>query len=303
MMAAMLLRALCVASIALASCGDNDRDSPAWMASLPNATSLTGLSIPGTHDSGALYEPYPGIAKAQALSFDQQLLAGVRYFDIRCRDVQDAFEIYHGGIDQNQTFEQVLTTMYDFLAAFPEETVIASVKEEGTEADVTRSFEATFDAYVAENPDRWYVGDAVPTLADVRGKLVLLRRFAAVATPLGIDGSQWQDDATFTLVDADATLRIEDQYVVTDNAAKWMAITALLAEAQTGDPATLYLTYTSGYQTVNGLDDIPIVSNDINARLDAYLADPTNAHAELGVMAMDFATAERARAIIATDAR
>jgi 1-phosphatidylinositol phosphodiesterase len=298
----MPTRAILATALALAACGNNDIDSPTWMSQIADATPLTALSIPGTHDSGALYEPYPGIAKAQDLTFGEQLLAGVRYFDVRCRDADDTFEIFHGGIDENQTFEQVLDTMFAFLADFPSETVVASIKEEGNEADVHRSFEATFDAYVAENRAGWYLADSVPTLGEVRGKLVLLRRFDSIAPPLGIDGSQWQDDTTFTLFDTDSTLRIEDNYIVNDNDMKWAAISNLLIEAASGDPSTFYLTYTSGYQTINGLNNIPDVSNDINGRIDNYL-ESSNPHVQLGVVAMDFVTVARARAIIATDAR
>lgn len=270
------------------------------MADLADARGVAELSIPGTHDSGALLEPIPGLARAQQLAIADQLVAGVRYLDLRCRHYQDAFLIYHGPIDQDQTFDDVLATMVKFLDEHPGETLIVSVKEEDAPQGITRSFEATFAAYVARAPDRWYLGDTLPRLGDVRGRLVLLRRFAASAAPLGIDGSAWADNTTFSLTTA-ASLRIEDDYIVTDNAAKWTAITALLAEARSGDAATLFLDYTSGYQTVGGLPSIPIVAGDINLRLDGLLADPDNRHARLGVLAMDFVTAARARAIIATN--
>ena len=145
-------------------------------------------------------------------------------------------------------------------------------------------------------PDRWYVQPAVPRLGDARGKLVLLRRFASTVAPLGIDAAPWADDATFQIANGDATLAIEDEYVVADNDAKWAAITAHLDAAATGDPATLSLTYTSGYQTVAGLPDIRAVADDIDARLDARLAPA--AKARTGVVVMDFATEARAAAIV-----
>jgi 1-phosphatidylinositol phosphodiesterase len=284
----------------LAACGGADGSEADWMADLADARGVAEISIPGTHDSGALHEPSPGLAQAQRIAIADQLAAGVRYFDVRCRHIADAFLIFHGPIDQDQTFDEVLATMAQFLDEHPGETLIVSVKEEALPQRNTRSFEATFAAYVAQAPDRWYLGDTLPRLGDVRGRLVLLRRFAASAAPLGIDGSAWADDATFSLTTA-ASLRIEDAYIVTDNAVKWTAITALLAEARGGDAATLFLDYTSGYQTIGGLPNIPSVADDINARLDGLLADPDNAHARLGVLVMDFVTAARARAIIATN--
>ena len=259
------------------------------MTKLDDARTIAELSIPGTHDSGARYEFTPGLAKCQSLTIADQLAAGVRYFDVRCRDVDDAFLIYHGAIDQNQTFDEVLATMYKFLDAHPGEAILASVKEEAAATGTTQSFEATFEGYVAQAPERWVLDAALPTLGDVRGKIVLLRRFDATNLPLGIDATQWADNATFTITDPAARLRIEDEYMVTDNDAKWTAITNLLGEANAADPTTWCLTYTSGYQTISGLPNIPSVSDDIDARLDGFLADPS----PVGTVVMDFATPAR----------
>ncbi|HEX8111546.1 MAG TPA: phosphatidylinositol-specific phospholipase C, partial [Kofleriaceae bacterium] len=248
----------------VAACSGSDGSEADWMADLADTRGVAELSIPGTHDSGALLEPYPGLAQAQRLAIADQLVAGVRYFDIRCRHFDDAFLIYHGAVDQDQTFDDVLATMRKFLDEHPGEVLIVSIKEEAAPDGNTRSFEATFASYVAQARDRWYLGDTLPRLGDVRGRLVLLRRFAASAAPLGLDGSGWADDTTFSLTTA-ASLRIEDAYIVSDNAAKWTAITGLLAEARSGDPATLFLDYTSGYQTISGLPNIPSVADDINA--------------------------------------
>jgi hypothetical protein len=62
------------------------------------------------------------------------------------------------------------------------------------------------------------------------------------------------------------------------------------------------LTYTSGYQTIQGLPNITIVSDDINARLNTLLADPAQAHANLGTVVMDFVNRARVEAILATNA-
>lgn len=284
----------------IASCTDSA--SPGWMAEQDDAKSLGELSIPGTHDSGARFEFTAGLAKTQELTIQQQLDVGVRYLDIRCRHVGDAFLIYHGAVDQNQTYDEVLATLFAFLDANPTETIIASVMEEATPSGNTRSFEATFGAYLAHAPQRWHLDPAIPRLGDVRGKVVLLRRFSSTITPLGIDASPWSDSTTFSVSNA-ASLRIQDAYMVADNNVKWTAITALLGEVRTATASTLFLDYTSGYQTMNGLPNITIVSDDINARLTAYLADPANAKVRLGVLVMDFVTADLAAAIVTTNVR
>jgi 1-phosphatidylinositol phosphodiesterase len=283
------------ALVVLAACSSSPAEvQPGWMSTIDDTANLASLSIPGTHDSAALYEPAPGTAKCQNLTLAEQVAAGVRYFDIRCRHLDDMFAIYHGPVDEQLDFDQVTQTMLDFLDAHPTETVMMSVKEESEPNGDTQSFEQTFQSYVAKHPDRWYLGDVVPALGDVRGKIVLVRRFPATTTPLGLDASAWADNATFTLNDPDATLRIEDQYLVTSTDTKWTEITSLLGEATASTGGTLYLDYTSGYESHDGVPNILDVANAINPMIDTFLDDPANAHRHLGVMAMDLITEHRA---------
>jgi 1-phosphatidylinositol phosphodiesterase len=286
--------------LASACSGDGGPTDPGWMTAQPDERSLAVLSIPGTHESAALYEPLSsGTAKCQNMTVAEQLEAGVRYFDIRCRHLNDGFQIYHGPIFQQQTFDQVLSTMYAFLDEHPQQTLIMSVKEEFTAEMTTRSFSDTFQAYVDQTPERWHLGPTVPVLGDVRGKIVLVRRFPTMTMPLGIDAhTMWGDDKTFTMASADATVRVQDQYKVDDNDQKWLAITSLFDEAATGPATTWFINYTSGYRQSLGIPNTPEVANDINARLDVYYADTSHDSARLGTVASDFTTESRIRSVI-----
>ena len=75
-------------------------DAAHWMGAVSGKKRVSELSIPGTHDSGALHEPFPGTTKCQTLGIAQQLAIGVRFLDIRCRSVHNAFAIYHGPVDR-----------------------------------------------------------------------------------------------------------------------------------------------------------------------------------------------------------
>jgi Phosphatidylinositol-specific phospholipase C, X domain./Ricin-type beta-trefoil lectin domain. len=264
-----------------------------WMATQLNSVRLSQMSIPGTHDSGALYEPIGGTAKCQNLTIAQQLNAGVRFLDIRCRHIDNAFTIHHGSIYQNANFDDVLNAVIGFLNANPTETVIMSVKEEHTPSNNTRSFEQTFDWYVSKNPGKWHLGSAIPKLSDVRGKIVLFRRFGAGSTPKGIDASNWPDNTTFS----NGQLRIQDQYNVSNNNNKWDAITSMFEEARTGPEDVLYVNFTSGVRSgIFGIPDIPAVSNDINNRLSNWL--PSNTNRRYGIVVMDFADATKCNLIL-----
>jgi 1-phosphatidylinositol phosphodiesterase len=268
-----------------------------WMARQEDTRTLASLSIPGTHDAGARFEPIAGLAKTQELTIAEQLDAGVRFFDIRCRHYQDGFLIYHGAVDQNQTYADVLATMTGFLDAHPDEALIVSIQEEATPDKNTRSFEATFTSYL--DPARWSLATAVPTLGAVRGKLVLLRRFAATGVG-GLDATAWPDDSPqpFTI---GGQLRVQDAYTVLDNDLKWSRITALVDEARADPDGLLYLNFTSGKREIDGLSNIPVVSDAINPRLDTLLADPANRAAHLGVLVMDHVTPARIAAVLATN--
>lgn len=122
-----------------------------WMENVSDEKYLSDISIPGTHDSGALYEPVKGIAKCQNLKLGEQLNVGVRYLDIRCREYEDFFVIHHGSIYQHLNFDDVINTCTDFLSNNPTETIIMSIKEEYNPDKNTKNFEEVFDSYVKKN--------------------------------------------------------------------------------------------------------------------------------------------------------
>jgi len=292
----ILMQGILTISLAALSLGANAAGNN-WMNGLDSGLAVSQFSIPGTHDSGARYEPVSGTAICQTLTIGDQLNAGVRFLDIRCRHINDAFAIHHGQVYQNANFDDVLNATIGFLNANPSETVIMSVKEEYNASGNTRSFEATFDSYVAKNPGMWYLGSSIPTLSQVRGKIVLFRRFGASSMPKGIDASNWPDNTTFT--GNGGALRVQDNYNVSNNDTKWSQISQVLGEAYNGSPNTLYVNFSSGVQSgIFGIPNIPNVSNNINPRLTSYFA--ANASGRYGAILMDFADAAKCSMIYNT---
>jgi 1-phosphatidylinositol phosphodiesterase len=287
---------VCVTSLASTSMAYSNSN---WMGAISDQTSLSALSIPGTHDSGARYESINSTAKTQELTISEQLSSGVRYLDIRTRHFKNAFTIHHGAVYQNQNFDGVLNAVISFLNNNPTETVIMSVKQEHTAAENTRSYEETFKWYVNKNPNKWLMTDHIPTLGEARGKIVLLRRFAADQLPKGIDATAWKDNTSFEIHNA-ADLNIQDYYKVTDRNKKWTDIQNKYNEAKSSNPATLYINFTSGYSPgLFGIPDIRAISDEINPKVNQYFT--TNTSGRFGVSAMDFMTSELASKIIATN--
>lgn len=277
------LRALILSTAAAFGAAD---EGPSWMAALPGRLPISALSIPGTHNAAALFEPVAGTAKCQDLPLAAQLEAGVRFLDIRCRHVRDGFSIHHGPVDQRQDFTAVIATCSGFLATHRSETVILSVQREFTAEDNRLSFEQVFDAHTARNPGLWWLSDKIPTLDEARGRIVLLRRFKADSLPKGIDATRWPGNSVSP---PGAQPHVQDRFVVEDPGAKWEAVLAQLDAARHGPPESLYLNFTSGYrQGLFGIPDIPAVSGFINPKLRNHLASAPDGR--LGILVMDFAS-------------
>ena len=54
-----------------------------WLSTVPGSLLLSQLSIPATHDSGSSVNGLLGLGYTQSMSLSQQLVAGIRGFDIR----------------------------------------------------------------------------------------------------------------------------------------------------------------------------------------------------------------------------
>ncbi|MEU6484185.1 phosphatidylinositol-specific phospholipase C domain-containing protein [Streptomyces sp. NPDC046887] len=199
-----------------------------WMSRVADGTSLSWLSVPGTHDSLALcgeLDPKTGKCGGVATSITQtqenhgfsaktlttQFRAGIRALDIRVRldkgDEGLKFTIHHGSAYQYANFTDVLNATRDFLREKPGETVLLHLKAEcdggtfgcedaeGFRTDEWRkkvfnsyldgrSYTGKGDEYTQDTAWRdlfwgpsvngWGQADRVPSLGEVRGKVVLM---------------------------------------------------------------------------------------------------------------------------------
>jgi 1-phosphatidylinositol phosphodiesterase len=272
-----------------------------WMAPLDGKKRLSEFSIPGTHDSGALHETFAGTAQCQRLPIASQLSIGVRFLDIRCVIDNGGFKIYHGTVDQQLTFDSVLNDCVSFLKAHPSETILMSIKKEHQEDDRTK-FENVFDSYHSKNPDIWLLKDAIPTLDEARGKIVLLRRFYASKLPKGIAAApaEWKDSQTFSINGA-TEIRVQDKYALDKKEQKWPEIRALLQEASKGRQDVLYLNFTSAYvkKTVLNIPDIHEALNAVTPAMLSYFDNSPSGR--YGVIIMDFADEPKCAKVIATN--
>lgn len=182
-------------------------DGPCWMSYVDGNKFLDELSIPGTHDSGTCSvdndtEPQSSQAKCQQDYIPTQLLEGVRYFDIRLGKGENP-GIDHGAcylLKKDGNFmhlSDVIGYFNTFLSENPTEALIMLVSrgnDEATDESLTTALGKVFD----ENPNLFYTSSRIPTLGEVRGKIVLLRRFGLAGNSVsshtwGLDLTQWDD--------------------------------------------------------------------------------------------------------------
>jgi len=291
--AAILGLSLLLASLAASQ--ETKQSASNWMATLDDQRLISSITLPGTHNAGALHEPLPNTARCQSKPIAQQLAFGVRLLDIRCCHQNDAFHIRHGIADQNLTFDAVVNTLDAFLTTNASECIVMSVAETHRPKDNTRSFAATLADVIKKNPERWHTAAAVPRLGQVRGKIVLLRRFGVdrAARPLGLDASQWPGNQAFRK----NGLRVQDRFRAKDTAEKWRMIAEGFKAANAEkDPRVIHLNFTSGYEPAAfGLPNITAVSKVINPKLEAHLKkSPRSFH---GWLMMDFANPKLAELI------
>ena len=114
------------------------------MTQLPDAKKLSQLTLPGTHESCTAF--LTEAASCQNWDLGTQLQYGIRYVDIRCRHVQDVFEIHHEEIYVGFNFgEGVRDVSVDFLKANPTECIVMQIKHEDTDADNNLTFQQVLD--------------------------------------------------------------------------------------------------------------------------------------------------------------
>lgn len=280
-----------VAAFAAAPIRSPKADASGWMTQLDDGQPLAALSIPGTHDSGALYSFADVFGKCQTLTVAQQLQVGVRFLDVRLQLVDDELQVVHSFVDQKMNFHTLLGQMAAFLRANPSEFLLVSIKEEAAPKRSTAGFAQTLEAMLAAYPDCVSLERQLPdTVGSARGKMHILSRYAdaAVGVPC-LDG--WQNNASFQL----GSLYVQDHYKLHSADEKRPDILHAMELAASGT-YELVLNYAScclyaGFPPVYA--GVPALS--LQPWLQEQLAQGQE---PLGVLVCDFMTSQLAQSII-----
>jgi len=274
---------------------------PAWMSAFSNSTSLTTLSIPGTHDTMTSSPSLGPIYQCQNHGLETQLVAGIRYIDIRCTVVNNELLVHHEDEYTGFTYTYVLETLFSFLTNNPSEMILMRLKEESAAINSTMDFEEVFNYYRLSDPDTapgcaqhfWIPASpgptVVPTLGELRSKILIIQNFGPVPAPYGIKYESpllvIEDDYALTdLGDMDSKFAaIEENLLAAANSSSW--------DNGLGD-GLVYLTHVSASVGVNPID---VAAGPLNRsvtgqndRTGTWLTDHVDGNGTTGVVILDF---------------
>jgi hypothetical protein len=281
------------------------------MSRVPDDKLLTALTIPGTHDT-VTYENWNinVMSKCQDDDLNTQLDNGIRFVDIRLYvgdiEGQPGLWCCHASVDLGMPFFAVLEICDRFLAAHPSETIVMSVKDDRDGYDeFERLVGLTLQPYVDKG--RVSKNTLIPRIGDVRGKIVLLRRFqhyeGVAPEPGGIDasGELWPQNSTESHTNFwGLKLHIQDEYKIYTPLNVWRKfddyMQPLLDTAlHDADMQKLYINFASG----TGLSTPREVAETVNPKLLDYMLG--NPKGRFGILPMDFPDYDLIRAIIDTN--
>ncbi|ODH47922.1 hypothetical protein GX48_05944 [Paracoccidioides brasiliensis] len=202
----------------------------AWMRELKDETYISALSIPGTHNSPACHLAAPSV-RCQAVSPRKQLENGVRFFDVRVQPQfpddpdKDNLILVHGAFPISLAghiyFRDLTIEIESFLDRNPSETLIVSLKREGPGSHTDAQLSRILRDHYARDGSPWYTEPRIPSLGEVRGKIVLIRRFELEerltrewnGRGWGINGEGWEDNTPFAICPS-GDICVQDFYAV-----------------------------------------------------------------------------------------
>ena len=273
--------------------GEGDRSD--WMSALDDGAALNSITVPGTHDSGALHSIAEISGKCQTLSIGEQLKIGVRFLDIRLQLVNNELRVVHSFTDQMTDYEDVLGDMIDFIRDNESEFLIVSIKEDASPKSSDKSFCEVLEAMLLSYSEVSTARELPETVGAARGGIHIVSRYkgASIGLPC-YDG--WRDDESFEL----DQIYVQDNYCVPDVEEKIAYVRSTYSVALEGRYA-LVLNYTSCYlESCFPPIYAGLPAHDINRDTQAAMEEGDGA---LGVLVCDFMTSELADAIIGRNFR
>ena len=152
-----------------------------WMGYIDNSTDVRELSIPGTHDSAAskficsIFKLWwvNFQSQTQTWPIEHQLIAGIRYFDLRPAGDGD---VYHGNHQTRYSFKQIFEIYKQFLIEHPTEGLFVRIQFQykNCNNNVEESKEKAIYQVLDNYSDFLYKDNVVPTMGKLRKKIFII---------------------------------------------------------------------------------------------------------------------------------
>lgn len=145
------------------------------MKNLNNETSVSMLSIPGTHNSGTYqckgFIKFCFISQCQSWTINDQLRSGIRFFDLRVT-MKGSSTIVNHKIINFHNLENVLEEISSFLRKKPSEFVILSFQ-----GDNGKVSEANLKEMLKKHQIDSVFSNKIPKVHELRGKVWIFEGF------------------------------------------------------------------------------------------------------------------------------
>lgn len=238
------------------------------------------------------------IFQCQDTDIKTQLENGYRYLDMRLVLKNDNLILKHNIAKCRKsksffstplTLDDVLNDIYTFLDQNPSETVIFCVKKENNKDDLNK-IKSILNSKI--NTNSWYTENQIPTLDEVRGKIILATRFK---NEYGLY-LNWEEQGDRNILDIPhkkEDMNVSESFFVQDRfnygvEDKIQAIEYCLENSMSND-STFYLNFAS--TSGKGKIGFPKkYANKINKHLKKYDWNKKN----YGIIIVDFADQELA---------
>ena len=281
-----------------------------WMSVIKDDTSIADISMPGTHDTEATYVAIGIKARCQDKTIPEQLNCGARFLDIRLSVSGNKLKLVHNFINCRKGsgftapklyFDDVTRYCIEFLKNNPKECIVIFAKEDFGSKE---NFDDLLLNYISKNSGMWYTENRIPNIGEVRGKIVLMNRFAKAGTKLtdkngGINLTNFPDQGdnscTFQIASIDSfsgnmisTFTVQDRYNYPKEQ-KWSkaVVPTFELEKISGELLICFLS------TANGLSP-EINAKYINKQVAEYNFDESKCY---GAVLFDFINEDLARQI------
>lgn len=210
-----------------------------WMKKIGDEKSLKDINIPATHDSATKYCTLSLFSSCQSFTIKEQLYIGVRCFDIRVNGIKlvhSFCKCKEKPFGRQIQILDVISDMLLFLRENPSETIIMIFKMDAG-SDSAKCLEYLYKMFIENNEEAFFTENRIPSLGEVRGKIVLVRRTDSLRDEAGIDFSMMPDQGSKEHVHPDIfspngkdMVLVQDRYNLTREK-KWkMAVKPLLEE-------------------------------------------------------------------------